>query len=416
MSYSPSGRTPAEFKWSDLHVGYQASLTHRVTEEDVETFATLTGDFNPVHMDDEFARSANFGRRVVHGMLTSSFISTLVGMLLPGKGALWTSQTLMFARPVFIGDKITVTSAVKQLSPSTQSIVCGVSITNQHGHEVVSGESTVRLLGAEPAPVKDGEPAAASAETAPAPRNGSAVLVTGASGGIGAAAALALAARGSTVLVNYHRNSRAADAVVSEIVNAGGTALAVGGDIADPAAVDAMISASQAFGAVTGLVHCAAPEPTPQTFKDTGWDDFMRQFQTQIGGAYHCIQRLLPVMLEQGRGSVVLLGSIFGDSAPPPQQSAYVSVKAAVGGLARSLASELGPKGVRVNVVSPGMTNTAMIATVPDKARMLAKMNTPLRRLAEPEDIAGVIAFLMSDQAGHITGETIHVSGGVTMG
>ncbi|MBT4703395.1 MAG: SDR family oxidoreductase, partial [Rhodospirillaceae bacterium] len=129
----------------------------------------------------------------------------------------------------------------------------------------------------------------------------------------------------------------------------------------------------------------------------------------------HCTHRALANMMENSTGSIVLIGSIYGDNVPPAMQSAYVTAKAALAGFSRALAVELGPKGIRVNVVAPGMTQTPMLANLPNKAKMLAQMNTPLRRLADPEDIANAVAFLISDNARHITGETLHVSGGVSM-
>ncbi|MCF3630714.1 SDR family oxidoreductase [Thalassospiraceae bacterium LMO-SO8] len=428
MSYKREDSEAKELHLGDLAPGYTAELNHQVTQADVDAFAALTGDFNPIHLDPEFARATSFGKPIVHGMLTSAFISTMVGMLLPGKGALWTSQTLNFVRPAFVGDTITVRSEVTQVSPATRTLVAKVTITNQNGAIVVTGDSTVRLLGeaeGETAPPKSaaGKPASAIAprpdlagkakETA-----GSVVLVTGGSRGIGAATALALAADGHAVAVNFLRDAEAADGVARQITAAGGRAVTVGADVSNMAAVDALFTEIEAtLGAVTGIVHCAAPEPVPQPFGDVGWDDFEKQFRVQVGGAHHCAKRAIPGMAASGLGgALVFLGSIYGDSAPPPQQSAYVAAKAGLAGLTRSLASEFGPQGVRVNLVAPGMTNTQMIANLPDKAKMLAKMNTPLRRLAEPEDIARVIAFLIGDGGRHITGETIHVSGGVTMG
>ncbi|MEQ9575861.1 MAG: SDR family oxidoreductase, partial [Rhodospirillales bacterium] len=368
----------------------------------------------PIHLDPEFARATSFGKPIVHGMLTSAFISTMVGMLLPGKGALWMSQTLNFARPAFVGDTIIVRSEVTQVSQATRTLVAKVTITNQNGAVIVTGDSTVRLLGEAEGEAAPSKPAAGKPAIAATPQSaagdktaGSVVLVTGGGRGIGAATALALAADGHAVAVNFLRDADAAGAVANRITALGGRAVAVGADVSNRTAVDALFAEIEAtLGAVTGIVHCAAPEPVPQPFGDAGWDDFEEQFRVQVGGAHHCAKRAIPGMSASGQGgSLVFLGSIYGDSAPPPQQSAYVAAKAGLAGLTRSLASEFGPKGVRVNLVAPGMTNTQMIANLPDKAKMLARMNTPLRRLAEPEDIARVIAFLIGDGGRHITGE-----------
>lgn len=420
MAYKQEDCPISALKLSDIDVGYKAELTHTITQDDLNTFASLVGDFNPIHVDPEFARTTSFGKPIVHGMLTSSFISTMVGMLLPGRGALWTEQTLRFMRPTFVGDAITVTAEVVQISPATQTIISKVKITNQNDVTVVSGESTVQLTeGVTSAEAMSKAERSGSAEvaspvgTASEAQGGHVILVTGGSGGIGAACAKELARAGFLVAVNYHTNQEAADGVVSAIDLAGGRAIAVRGDVSDGAQVAAMFEEIEGnLGGVAGLVHCAASEPVPTAFDETGWQAFDGAFQVQVGGAHHCVTRALPNMVAQKLGSIVLVGSIYGDGKPPVQQSAYVTAKAALAGFARALATELGPKGVRVNVVAPGMTQTTMTANLPQKAKMLTKMNTPLRRLADPDDVAAAVTFLISDAARHITGETLHVSGG----
>jgi 3-oxoacyl-[acyl-carrier protein] reductase len=153
----------------------------------------------------------------------------------------------------------------------------------------------------------------------------------------------------------------------------------------------------------------------PQPFDDLPIDTLIRQFDIQVRGAFLCAKRALPAMVKAQAGSLVFVGSIFAEGTPPPQQAAYVVAKAGLAALARSLAVEYGPKGVRVNVVAPGMTQTDMLAHIPEKTKMLTRMNTPLRRLAEPSDVAEVISFLVGVGSRHVSGETIRVCGGLVM-
>ena len=423
MTYGPKDRVALDLDFSEIDVGYRAELSHTITQHDVDGFAALTGDFSPLHVDLEYARTTPFGKPIVHGMLTSSFISTMVGMLLPGRGALWADQTLSFIKPVFVADTVTVSAVVTQVSPATRTIVTDVEITNQNNVTVVAGQSTVRVLERKGTNEKSSTKAKAAkskaaprAEKGPSGQETDVVLITGGSGGIGAACAESLAAEGFPVAVNFHSNRSSAEALVSAIISDGGRAIAVEGDVSDKNQVGAMFEAIEnQLGLVGGLVHCAAPEPVPATFADTDWNVFEKMLQIQVGGAHHCVKRALPNMVNNSGGSIVLMGSIYGDSAPPPQQSAYVAAKSALSGLARAMASEFGPKGVRVNVVAPGMTKTAMIAGLPEKAKELGRMNTPLRRLADPQDVADAVTFLIGGKSKHITGETLHISGGVTM-
>ncbi|MCX6008161.1 MAG: SDR family oxidoreductase, partial [Chloroflexi bacterium] len=153
----------------------------------------------------------------------------------------------------------------------------------------------------------------------------------------------------------------------------------------------------------------------PMPFDDLEWESIQEQLDVQVKGAFNCARVALPRMLEAQSGTLVLIGSIYADNVPPTHQMRYVVAKSALAALARCLAVEYGPKGIRINVVAPGMTQTDMIAHLPDKVKMLTRMQTPLRRLAEPVDIANVVAFLLSSAARHLTGETIRVCGGAVM-
>lgn len=412
MPYQPGDLNPNNFIFEQVPVGQTFELVHNVTLADVKAFATLTGDYNPLHVDADFAKRTLFGKQVVHGMLTASFISTMVGMLIPGPGALWTSQTIEFLNPTYIGDVITVVAKVKAKSNATRMLSLEMSIYNQNKTKLIAGDSTVRML--EITDEKKKEPLAMN-ETGKVTEP-KVILITGGSRGIGAATATLLASKGHAVVVSYVKADEEAQALVKKIAEIDGRIIAVKGDIALEADVAKLfMAAEEEFGPVQAVVHCAAPNPIPQTFDSLDWQTFQKHFDTQIQGAFHCAKHALPKMTASGSGAFIFLSSIFADGVPPSQQTAYVTVKAGLAAMARSLAVEYGPKGIRVNVVSPGMTQTEMISNIPDKVKMLAKMNTPLRRLADADDTAATIDFLLSPAARHITGENIRVCGGVVM-
>jgi 3-oxoacyl-[acyl-carrier protein] reductase len=399
MPYKAGDKSGCTRPFDAIHVGDSAEFSHVLTEEDVAAFASLTGDFNPLHMDEAYAQKTSFRKPVAHGMLSAAFISTMIGMLLPGTGALWVSQTIDFVNPAFVGDTIHVTAQVRRKSIATRMIVLQVEVKNQNHQVLIFGQSTVKMVKME--------------EKSEAMDKKKCILITGASRGIGAAIAHKLAEGGHLVIVNYLNSYDKAQVVVDRIVQSGGSAIAIKGDVADPEDMDRLFSAVEQRGEpVTGLVHCAAPENAPRPFEELSWEDFQKQIDVNIKGAYHCVKRLLPGMIREQSGDIVLLGSIYAEGMPPVQQSRYVLAKSGLSALARSLAVEYGPKGIRVNIVAPGMTNTDMIVHLPEKVKMLTKMQTPLRRIADPVDIANIVAFLMSPAARHITGESIRVSGG----
>lgn len=396
---------PNTISFDEIYEGYEQSFKHLVTVDEVDSFAQLTGDYNPVHIDPEFAKLTNFGKRVVHGMLTSSFISTIIGMRIPGPGSLWLSQTINFVNPTYIGDVIEIKATVTRISRSTRTISLAIVIVNQNGLKLVEGDSVVRMLDVNKTRKQNMD------------SGQKIVLITGGSRGIGAATAIKLADEGYFVVINYVNGKADAEKLVSEINADEKRSIAIQADVSNWSDVDRLFTQVESqIGPILYLVHCAAPIPVPQLFEELTWDAFQSNIDVQLKGAFNCSKRAIPKMLESNNGSIVHLGSIFTDGTPPVQQSAYITAKAALNSLTHSLAVEYGPKGIRFNSVNPGMTKTQMISNIPDKVKMLTKMNTPLRNLAEPADIANSIAFLLSPQAAHITGETLRVCGGIFMG
>lgn len=236
-------------------------------------------------------------------------------------------------------------------------------------------------------------------------------LVTGASRGIGAAIAARLARDGITVVVNYVANAAAAQAVVDGIVREGGAAVALQADIAQVAQARALVAATLGrFGRLDILVNNAAVvEAGPFAAIDEA--AFDRHFDTNVKAALFLVQATADALADAG-GAVVNVSSI-GTRAANPRTMVYAATKAAIEMLTIALSRELGPRGVRVNAVAPGQIDTDMLRQVipaPELEANIARIS--LGRLGRPDDIADVVAFLVSDAARWITGETIHVSGG----
>ena len=397
-------------RFDSIRVGDEEEFTHLITEQDVDSFAKLTGDDNPLHMDAEYAATTSFQNRVVHGMLTASFLSTMVGTRLPGRGALWYEQSLKFLAPVRIGESVRVWAKVRHKSEGQRIVVLDTAVFGEDGRRVIEGEGKVRLLRPKNATSQQGGKTMMQADKG-------AVIVTGGGGGIGAAICAELAACGHPVVVNYASGAARAEAVVESIVQAGGKALAVRADVSEPADVEAMVhTAIETFGPLAGVVNNASPAIETVAFLDTDWDAVQRHMDVQLKGAFNLCRCVLPHLAESDAGGVVVnIASVAVDGAPPLKQTPYVLAKVALAQLTRCLAVEFGPVGVRVNTVSPGMTETGLIADFPDKAKLVNKMQTPLRRLAEPSDIAPTVAFLFGPGGRHITGQTLRVCGGVVM-
>ncbi|MFW9997720.1 MAG: MaoC family dehydratase [Candidatus Odinarchaeota archaeon] len=132
--------------YSEIKIGQKAKLVHKVTEEDIQQFAELSGDTNPVHLNEDYARSTMFKGRIAHGMLTASFISTVIGTKLPGTGSIYLRQTLEFRRPVRIGDTVTAEVEVMAKNDEKQRITLATRVNNQDGELVLDGEAVTMIM------------------------------------------------------------------------------------------------------------------------------------------------------------------------------------------------------------------------------------------------------------------------------
>ncbi len=227
-------------------------------------------------------------------------------------------------------------------------------------------------------------------------------LITGASRGIGRAIAKALAEDGFEVYINYLHSEAAALTLAAET---GG--VAVRADVADPEQVRRMYDE---IGGVNVLV-CNAGVSEYGLFTDTDFARWRRVFAVNVDGVYHCIQGALPAMLREKSGSIINISSVWGLHGASCE-AAYSASKSAVIGLTRALSKELGPSGIRVNCIAPGVVETDMMAdfSAEDRARLCEE--TPLCRLGQPVDVAQLAAFLASDRSAFITGQVFGVDGG----
>ncbi|HDK3191627.1 3-oxoacyl-[acyl-carrier-protein] reductase [Staphylococcus aureus] len=239
-------------------------------------------------------------------------------------------------------------------------------------------------------------------------------LVTGASRGIGRSIALQLAEEGYNVAVNYAGSKEKAEAVVEEIKAKGVDSFAIQANVADADEVKAMIKevVSQ-FGSLDVIVNNAGitRDNLLMRMKEQEWDDVI---DTNLKGVFNCIQKATPQMLRQRSGAIINLSSVVG-AVGNPGQANYVATKAGVIGLTKSAARELASRGITVNAVAPGFIVSDMTDALSDELKEQMLTQIPLARFGQDTDIANTVAFLASDKAKYITGQTIHVNGGMYM-
>ncbi|MDN3449293.1 3-oxoacyl-[acyl-carrier-protein] reductase [Planococcus sp. APC 3906] len=243
---------------------------------------------------------------------------------------------------------------------------------------------------------------------------GKTAIITGASRGIGAEIARKMAEAGAKIVVNYSGSQAKAEAVVEEIKNNGGEAIAVKADVADADAVKAMVDQTmQAFGSVDILVNNAGitRDNLMMRMKDDEWDDVIN---TNLKGVFICTKAVTRQMMKQRSGRIVNIASIVGVMGNAGQAN-YVAAKAGVIGLTKTTARELASRNITANAVAPGFITTDMTDKLGEDIQKTMLAQIPLGRFGKPEEVAKAALFLASDDASYMTGQTLHLDGGMVM-
>ncbi len=390
--------------YDSISVGDRAELIHIITQSDINQFVKLTGDDNKLHVDKKYASTTSFKRPVAHGMLGASFISTIIGTKLPGDGALWYSQNLEFLQPVRVGDELRITAEVIKKIGRTKTIELQTDIFNQNKQKVTTGTAKVKLV--ETALLKKKEKKPESRKTA---------LIIGGSGGIGSAISIQLAKDGFDLAIHYYKNRNKADKLKKQIEKIGRKVVIVSGDIISPEdIIEIKEKSMRVIGNISIIANCSTIPVPNIKFASLEWDDMRAHFDINIKGSFNLLRAFVPDWEKEQFGKFIALTTLYTEQ-PKSELLSYITGKAALNGFVKALAFELAPRGIRINLVSPGMVDTPLIADVPEKTRLISAAQTPLRSLATPEDIAGAISFLASDKSNYLAGETIRVNGGQFM-
>jgi 3-oxoacyl-[acyl-carrier protein] reductase len=277
-------------------------------------------------------------------------------------------------------------------------------ITNQNGQTVLTGQGKVKVQEL-PKP-----------KAAIAPAKLKVAVVTGGGGGIGRAICEKLASEGFSVVVNYLSGRERAEALVCSLNADACKAIAVQADVSTAEGANRLYKEAQGhFGGVSVLVNAASPRIVAKSIDELEWDDVRHHLDVQLKSALLMIKACKRGMAAAGHGRIINITSQSWDGTPVAGWTAYAIAKGGLATLTRYLAAELGPSGITVNCVSPGMTETSFISGVSEKQQLIVARQSPMRRLGEPDDVAAAVVFLASDSASYITGQGLRVNGGGSM-
>lgn len=344
-------------------------------------------------------------------ILTSSLFSTFAGMCIPGRYATFMDFTSIFHKPIECDKTYTLRGKVGFKSESTSTLIENISIHNTEDQNTINASATVKVKVNEP-PIQMPSIEFIKNNALNLHLKDRVVLITGASRGIGETTAKLFSLYGAKVAINYFQGKEDADRIVKEITDNGGDAFAVQADVSDRQQVKQMISAvCEKYSTVHILVNNAVRDAYPVPFLELMWDDFQKDIDVILKGAFNCCQEVLPLMVENKLGKIINISTIFIDN-PPSKQVKYVTSKSGLIGFTRSLAVEFAACNIQVNMVVPSIVETDLSRCVPKMFLEDMKRATPMKRNATPVDVANAVVFLASSLAQFTTGQKIMVSGG----
>jgi len=390
-------------KYLEIKVGDTATITHIITAKDVQRFVELSGDDNRLHFDKEFVSKTPLMTPVAHGMIGAAFISTIIGTKIPGDGALWYSQNLEFLLPIRVGDRLKVTATVIKKVERNNSIELQTDIFNQNKQKVTTGIAKVKIIENE----TQEEVFTVDEKT---------VLIIGATGGIGSQTARTLAKAGYNLILHYHSNESKANLLKVELeALTDKKIITVNADILrDVDVIEMMGKISRYFNNISAFVNAATLNFGNIKLDSLEWQDISSQLDINIRSNLNIVKNVIPLMQANKYGKIVFITTQATEQFSS-EWLHYITAKSALNGFAKALALELAPKGIRVNLVSAGMILTDLTSSVPEKIKLLTIAKTPLKRLAETQDVANSISYLISNKSDFLTGETIRVNGGQVM-
>lgn len=377
-----------------------------ITEAAVASFAELSGDRNPLHVDPAYARTTEYGRPIVHGALLLGFVSRVLGMHIPGERSLLLSLKARFPKPLFYPARVRVEGRLQSFDAQRRTGLVHVVITDQGRlWPVLEAEAAVawhevpvdaRDVAQAPAPpAVDLAHAARARGTRACPR----LLVTGGTGGVGLRIVRRLSERYELCcLTRRHRSEDGSERVSYDQV-----------DLEAEDALEAYLD-GQPASEFYGVVHLSVP-PVPRAFVSDDLSMVRRHFRHAVE-----VPLLLARWAKQGGSRVkriVLCGSTFGAKYPKPHLGAYALAKGVMEQLTRLLTADLAVQGTTVNVVSPTVIPAGLNEGMSQRAQAALVGKMPTGRLVTPEDVAAVVLFLLSGEAAQINGVTIPVDGGL---
>ena len=389
-----------------IFVGKETVIKKKIIKKDIINFSKLSGDTNPIHINQNYAKKMGFGKLVAHGMLTESFISSIIGNKLPGPGSLWAEKQIKFLKIVRENDIITFKSKITEIHEKNNLAVIDIKAYNQFKELVFDSLNKVILSqDIKIKALKKNNQIFVKKKLIKVKKK--LAIILGASGGIGIAVTNKLLKKKFNVIALYRSDNTELKKLSKIHKNLHLHNL----DLNNKSSMIKFIKIIKK-NYPTHFINCYSPKIYPVNFEKITNEDFDHYFDKSLKNIFLLIKECVKRFKVIGEGNIIDITSVF-IKLPEINFLPYITFKGSMTALIKSLSVELAAHNIRANSVMAGVTDTQQISDMSKKQKLLIAAKTPLQRIAIPSDIADAVYFLTSKESKFITGSTIDVNGGI---
>lgn len=382
-----------------IKIGQKNTSFIKITKSHIEKFRTLTGDNNPIHLNKKFAQKHGFDKPIAYGLLTSSFLSKIIGSKLPGSGAVWTNCNLRFNKPVFVDDKLKIELTISQISLSLKMVKVTIEIFNQDGEIVLDGISDIKVPSYKlPQKRKNNIKKKIKTDN----RKGD-ILVLGGSSSIGSEIIKKIYKKESIIYTYFKNKLKLKETKKLKSLHL---------DLSKKQNIDKFLKKLKTkTKKLKGIVFLASDKLAIKEFSSTPLSKFFKDFQISVGGFVQ-ILKSVDNMFIPNKSFIIVLSSDSVNDLPPIYQSSYVVSKSALSALGKSLAVEYSKKGIKVNIIEPGMIDTKFTDKIPEIAKETYKTQNLSGELVQKSDVVNFIKYLIKNDLKNNFGTTYRINNG----
>lgn len=391
-----------------IYIGKKISITKKINKSLINQFVKLSGDNNPIHVDDEYAKKTTYKKIVAHGMLSEAFLSTIIGTKLPGKGSLWIEKEVKFIKIVRLDDYITFNAEVVSIDEYNRVAYIDISATNQFGEKVIDSKNKV-IISDSCKIAKENKKIIKKSIKKNYKINKKTVLLLGSSGGIGLDAAKTLLKSGYTVYCQYFSDNYFLNKLKKKYKN---KIFLLKLDIKNQKSLSKFLNEIKKIN-FTHLINCIIPKIYNVPYQDIKKKDFEYYFSGLFYNVIEIINEITKIFIKNDLGNIIDISTIYLQ-IPEKNLLPYITYKGAMKHFIKTLSVELSGYNIRSNIITAGVTNTQQTSNMTKKQKMLVSAKTPLKRIANPKDISNALKYLASEESSFVNGANINVDGGIT--